>query len=67
MQGNSRPRKQGEVGASNKTKSGEGEEWETYITMKICHWLYTRGCMEMGGELGLSLLWFKGRYHMLEI
>lgn len=38
----------GGVGASNKTKSGEGEGWETYITMKICHWLYTIGCMETG-------------------
>lgn len=45
----------GGVGASNKTKSGEGEGWETYITMNICHWLYTIGCMEMGGEGGRVL------------
>lgn len=49
----------GEVGASNKTKWG-GEGWETYITMKICHWLYTIGCLEMGGEGGRVLTHWAG-------
>lgn len=50
------------MGASNKTKSGEGEGegWETYITMKICHWLYTIGCLEMGGEGGRVLTHWAG-------
>lgn len=59
--GNSRPRKRG-GGGFQQTKSGEGEGegWETYITMKICHWLYTIGCLEMGGEGGRVLTHWAG-------